>query len=405
MLDPGGGHTGRFDVGVRDGRIAAVGPALPRSATSVVDAGGRLVTPGLVDLHTHVHPGAGYWGIDPDPIAWYTGVTTWVDAGSAGAYSLDGLRRYAATRAVRIAALLNIAGPGLAARTGEGRDLECCDPGLIARVVPENRDLIRGIKVRVDAETVGPNGVEPLRRGIAAARACGLPVMAHVGPPPPGFDEVLDLLRPGDVLTHCASGLANPTGPAAAEAHSRGVLFDIGHGSGAFAFDVIERQLAGGLHPYTVSTDLHARSVYGPAFDLPTTMAKLLAVGLPLAEVVAAATVRPARVLGLDAGTLAVGAPADVAVFRVEKGEFEVVDAHRQVRRAPLRLVNEATYVGGRRLRPGWPAPPPPWIPLTGEQRAALARREHDLRAMLAAPLVGRDGLAEQFPRAPASQE
>jgi dihydroorotase len=133
-------------------------------------------------------------------------------------------------------------------------------------------------------------------------------------------------------------------------------------------------------------------------------MAKLLAVGLPLDEVVAAATVRPARALGLDAGTLAVGAPADVAVWRVEDGAYEVVDAHRQTRRAPLRLVNEGTYVDGRRLPPALPEPPPAWIPLTAAQRAALARRENDLRSLLAAPLVGADGLAEQFPR-PRSKE
>jgi dihydroorotase len=405
VLDAGGGHTGRFDVAVTGGRIAAVEPSLPRRAKTVVDCAGRLVTPGLVDLHTHVYPGAGYWGIDPDPIAWHTGVTTWVDAGSAGAYSLAGLRRYAATRRVRVHALLNIAGQGLAARTGECRDLESCDPGLIAQVAPGQRDLVRGIKVRIDAESVGPNGVEPLRRALAAAEACGLPVMVHVGTPPPTLDEVLPLLRPGDVLTHCASGLADPSGPAAVAAHERGVLFDIGHGSGAFAFDVVARQLAGGLRPHTVSTDLHARSVCGPAFDLPTTMTKLIAAGMSLADVVAAATVHPARVLGLDAGTLAVGAPADVAVFRVEEGAFEVVDAHRQARRAPLRLINEATYVGGERLGPRWPPPPPPWIPLTDGQRDALARRESDLRAMLAGPLVGLAGLAEQFPRTASPKE
>ena len=401
VLDPGGGHTGRLDVAVRDGRIAAVGPALPRDAGTVVDARGRLVTPGLVDLHTHVQPGGGYWGVDPDPIAWYSGVTTWVDAGSAGAYTLDGLRAYAAGREVGVRALLNIAGPGLAARTGEGRDLENCDAGLAAAAIRAHREFVRGVKVRIDAEAVGANGVEPLRRGLAAAAACGVPVMVHVGTAPPALAEVLDLLRPGDIVTHCASGLADPTGPAARSAHERGVLFDVGHGSGAFAFDVAERQLAAGLRPYSISTDLHARSLYGPVFDLPTTMAKLLALGLPLAEVVAAATVRPARALGLDAGTLAVGAPADVAVFRVEEGAFEVVDAHRQTRVAPLRLVNEATYAGGRRLGPLLPAPPPSWIPLTDAQRAALARREADVRALLTTPLVGVDGLAEQFPRTP----
>jgi len=177
------------------------------------------------------------------------------------------------------------------------------------------------------------------------------------------------------------------------------VLLDIGHGSGGFAFDVAEAQLAAGLRAYTISTDLHARSLHGPVFDLPTTIAKLLAVGLPLADAIDAATVHPARALGLDSGTLTVGARADLAVFRLHEGDFELVDAHRQIRRAPLRLVNEATYVGGRLLTPRLPAAPPPWIPLTDAQRAALARRDVSIRALLAEPLVGPDGLAEQFPR------
>jgi dihydroorotase len=200
-------------------------------------------------------------------------------------------------------------------------------------------------------------------------------------------------------VTHCASGIAAPIGPAVREAVERGVLLDIGHGSGGFAFDVLERQLEAGLRPYTISTDLHARSLYGPVFDLPTTMAKLLAVGLSLAEVFAAVTVHPARALGLTGGTLTIGATADLAVFEVREGDFEVTDAHRQVRRAPLRLVNDATYVGGRLLTPRLPEPVPPWIPLTHRQRAALDRRDRDIRALLGTPLVGVDGLAEQFPR------
>ncbi|OJF13550.1 amidohydrolase family protein [Couchioplanes caeruleus] len=390
------GH-GRADVAVHAGRIAAVGSGL--TGVAVHDVPGRLVTPGLVDLHTHVGPG--YWGIDPGPIAWYTGVTTWVDAGSAGAFTLAGLRRTVASLDVRVPALLNISAAGLAGRTGECRDLATCDADLAADTVRAHRDLTRGIKVRIDRETVGANGVAPLRRGLAAAEACGVPVMVHIGAAPPPLDEVLELLRPGDIVTHCASGIASPLGPAVREAYGRGVLLDIGHGSGGFAFDVAEAQLAAGLTPHSISTDLHARSVHGPAFDLPTTMAKLLAVGLPLADVIAAATERPARALGLDAGTLTPGAPADIAVFRLEEGPFEVTDAHRQVRRAPLRLVNEATYAGGRLLPPRLPAPPPPWIPLTPAQRAALARRDHDVRALLATPLVGVDGLAEQFPRQP----
>src|SRR4051794_10766752 len=362
-----------FDLAITDGRIAAVGPDLQPDARTVVDVAGRLVTPGLIDLHTHVGPG--YWGIAPDPIAWYTGVTTWVDAGSAGAYTLEGLRRVAASAEVRVPALLNVSAIGLAGRTGESRDVATCDVGLAVDTVQANRELIRGIKVRIDRETVGSNGVEPLRRGLAAAEACGIPVMVHIGAAPPPLDRVLELLRPGDIVTHCASGIAAPIGPAVREAVERGVLLDIGHGSGGFAFDVLERQLEAGLRPYTISTDLHARSLYGPVFDLPTTMAKLLAVGLSLAEVFAAVTVHPARALGLTGGTLTIGATADLAVFEVREGDFEVTDAHRQVRRAPLRLVNDATYVGGRLLTPRLPEPVPPWIPLTHRQRAALDRR------------------------------
>jgi dihydroorotase len=177
------------------------------------------------------------------------------------------------------------------------------------------------------------------------------------------------------------------------------VLFDIGHGAGGFAFDVLEAQLEAGMTPYTVSTDLHARSLYRPAFDLPTTMAKLLAVGLPLVDVIAAATLHPARALGLNAGTLDVGAPADLAVFTVETGAFKLTDTRRQTRTAPLRLVNEATYLAGHRLTPRLAAPPPPWVPLTDAQRAGLARREGQLRRLLAEPLVGPDPLADQFPR------
>jgi dihydroorotase len=389
--------TGPADLAVRDGRIAAIGPDLARDAHTVTDVTGLLITPGLVDLHTHVGPG--YWGLDPDPIAWYSGVTTWVDAGSAGAYTLDGLRRVAATADVRVPVLLNISAVGLAGRTGESRDLANCDVALAIDTVQAHRELIRGLKVRIDHDTVGENGVEPLRRGLAVGAACDIPVMVHIGTTPPALDEVLDLLRPGDIVTHCASGIAAPLGPAVHAARDRGVLLDIGHGSGAFAFDVLERQLADGLGPDTISTDLHARSVYGPVFDLPTTMTKLLAAGLPLTEVITRATAAPARALGLNAGTLDPGAPADLAVFRVEEGAFEVVDAHRAVRHAPLRLINQATYVAGRRLTPRLPAPAPPWIPLTDAQREALGRRERDIRALLTAPLVGADGLAEQFPR------
>lgn len=408
VIDVGGGHVGRLDVGVRGGRIAAVAPALPRhAAREVIDAGGKLITPGLVDLHTHVHPGATYWGIDPDSVAWYSGVTTWIDAGSAGAYAIDSLRAAISGSQVRVAALLNVSAVGLTAPDGESRELANCDVDLAAATLAANRDLIYGVKVRMDRKTVGENGLEPLRRAITVAEAAGVPVMVHIGVAPPAVDEVLRLLRPGDVVTHCASGLADgmfdgtSIAPAVAGAHAAGVLFDIGHGSGGFSFDVLEAQLKAGVTPHTISSDLHARCLYGPVFDLPTTMTKLLAVGMPLEEVVAAATVRPARALNLPGGigTLAVGARADLAVFALEEGAFELVDSHRRGRVADRRLVNEMTYVAGRALPPRLPPHPKPWIPLTVAQREALRERDRRVRELLSAPLVGVDGLAEQYPR------
>lgn len=405
VIDPDGGRDGVADVAVAGGRIAAVGADLPRAdAREIVDVTGRLVTPGLVDLHTHVFPGATYWGIDPGPAAWCSGVTTWVDAGSAGAYGLDALRAAIRGYRVRVPVLLNISAVGLTGLTGESRDLAACDVDLAITTITANRDLVYGVKARIDANTVGAHGLEPLRRAIAVARACELPVMVHVGVAPPAIAELLPLLGAGDIVTHCASGIALGRGgldPALRRAYDAGVLFDLGHGSGGFAYDVLEAQLAAGMPPHTVSTDLHARSLHGPAFDLPTTMAKLLAVGLPLGQVVAAATSAPARALGLPAGTgtLAAGAPADLAVFAVERGGFPLADAHGQLRIGPMRLRNEATYLAGRLLPPSLPAPPQPWVPLTAAQRDALARRDRAIRDLLTEPLVAPDGLAEQFPR------
>jgi dihydroorotase len=353
VIDPGGGRRGRLDVAVHDGLIAAVGEDLPRDATEIVDATGKLVTPGLVDLHTHVYAGGSYWGVDPGPVAWRTGVTTWVDAGSAGAYNFESLRDKASGYPVRVPMLLHISAVGLVAPIGESRDLSHLDVDLAIETARRHPGLIRGFKVRMDRNNVGANGVEPLRRAVEAASVCGLPVMLHIGPPPPVVGELLPLLRPGDIITHCASGLAageQSLDPAAQEAYAAGIHFDLGHGMGGFAFRVLEAQLEAGMLPHTVSTDLHTQCINGPVFDLPTTMGKLLACGLSLEQTVAAATSMPAGVLGLAAGTLAPGAVADLAVFTVQEGRFTLVDTEGAERVSPLRLHNEATYVAGKRL-------------------------------------------------------
>ncbi len=389
VVDPGGGRSGRLDVGVRAGRIEAVGHRLDRAgAAEVVDVHGKIVTPGLVDLHTHTR--GGYWGIDPDAYAWHSGVTTWVDAGSEGAYT-----RREWNHRVHSPALLNVSAIGLAAQTGESRDLMNCDVDAAIATIRAHSNLV-GVKARMDRGATGEHGLEPLRRALVIAEACDVPVMVHIGIPPPLVDEVLALLRPGDILTHCASGVAHHTATvtrAVREAYERGVVFDIGHGAGSFSFTVLDAFVEAGIVPHTVSTDLHARCVHGPVFDLPTTMAKLLAVGFDLPTVVRMATEAPAAALGLHAGTLAVGAPADIAVFNAVDEPFEVVDAHLAARVSPLRLLNVATYLGGELLLPPFLSSPP-WIPLTAAQRTALTARAAAIRELLTHPLVDADGLS-----------
>jgi dihydroorotase len=402
VIDVGGGHVGRFDIALQAGRVAEVAPRLEGRAAQTLDLTGKLVTPGLVDLHTHVFAGGGYWGIDPAPIAWRSGVTTWVDAGSCGAYNFPAFRERLSGYPVKVPVLLHVSAIGLTGQDGEARDLKNLDVSAAVATVRANREHIVGIKVRMARGTVGRNALEPLHRAIEVAAACELPLMVHIGDRPPNAEDVVPLLRPGDIITHCASGIAagpHLLAPQMREAYERGVAFDIGHGAGSFAFDVLEAQLEAGLPPHSVSTDLHSRCVHGPVFDMPTTMAKMLAVGMSLEQVVQAATAGPARLLGLDAGTLAVGSRADLAVFTLQEGRFELVDVHGNRRVSPLRLRNEATYVAGRPLAPVAPEPPPPWVALTPAQRDALSEEQRALRHLMTEPLVGPDGVAEQFPR------
>lgn len=405
VIDPATGHDAPADVAVHAGRIVDLRPQLPpEQALQVLDATGSVVTPGLVDMHTHLWHAASYWGLDPDPLAWRTGVTTWIDAGSSGAYGIAGLRRFVAEPAqVRVHALINVSGIGLIAETGEHHTLANLDVDNAAAVAARQGDFVRGVKARIDANTVGEHGLEPLRRAVTLARRLERPLMVHVGYGPPTIAEILPFLDNGDILTHCATGVAgdlvsgDKLTKATQDAHDRGVVFDLGHGSGALAFDVLEVELNAGIQPI-ISTDLHARSVHGPAFDLPTVLTKLLAVGWDLPTAIAAATVRPAQVLGLEAGTLRPGAPADIAVFDIEEGTFPVLDVHGGLRTSPLRLTNTATYLAGRLLEPRPSESPAPWIPLSSAQHQAEDTRQARTRA--ATPrLEDPEDFDEPFPR------
>lgn len=395
VVDPGGGREGRLDVAIVRDRIAAVDVDIPaEAAVRVIDATGQIVTPGLVDLHTHVFHKVTYWGIDPDPVASTTGVTSWNDAGSAGALTLPGFRDFVVRPAsARITAFLNISNIGLVGENHECANLAYVDVDLFRRLADLHRDLVVGVKVRMGTPTVGDNGLEPLRRARRAADECGLPLMVHVAFGPPEIEEILPFLREGDVLTHCFTGLtmrivddAGRLLPAAERAWDAGVVMDIGHGTGSFSFETAEAIMAAGRAPDVISTDLHQLSANGPAFDLPTTLSKFLFLGMSLRDVIEAATVRPATVLGVrdEVGTLRPGSLADVAVFRLYRGEFPLQDIAGNVRHGRELLRCTQTILGGRLLDPLPAARPAPWAqePVWPPAQQPFTEKQRELRQL-----------------------
>jgi dihydroorotase len=363
VVDPAGGLHARRDVGVVDGRIVAVEPHIPAaSARAVLDATGLLVVPGLVDLHVHVYWGVADLSVEADPTCLGRGATTVVDAGSAGANTFPGFRRWVAEASRgRVLAYLNISAMGqVDPFLGELHDLRFADPERAAAVARANPDVIVGFKVRVSEMLAGPNGLAGLDRALEAGRATGLPVMVHIGGTPYDIEEVLERLRPGDIVTHAYTGWrpggivtdAGRVVAGAREARARGVRFDVGHGAGSFTWPIAEAALADGFRPDTISSDLHRFNVAGPVHDLATTLSKFTLLGLSVDEVLAMATAAPAAALGRDAelGGLSVGAEADITLLRVEEGRFALVDSAGTRREARQRLVPAGVIRAGREV-------------------------------------------------------
>jgi dihydroorotase len=382
VIDPATGTNGPFDVAVKDGRVAAVEAGIDRSsAGEVVDASGQYVTPGLIDLHTHVYWGATYWGIEPDPVAARSGVTTWLDVGSSGAYSFPGLRRYIIERSKsRVYALLNLSSIGLIAQSWEFANIDYCDVDLAEMIVNDNRDLILGIKARIDANTTRGTGIRPLELARQLADRVELPLMVHIGAAPPMLDEICEYLRPGDILTHCFTGQSNKIMEDDGEVKKnirqlkeQGLILDIGHGTGSFSFETAEKMLAQGFLPDVISTDIHQMAIQGPMFDMPITLSKFINLGMSLYDVFACATSKAAAAMRMpELGTLAVGSNADIATWTIDEGDFTFQDIFMNVRKGSKLLVNQATFIGGERLPVVDEPPLQPWAKLPDHQRGKV---------------------------------
>lgn len=369
LLDPSQRLSGTRDIGIRHGRIEAIAAAIaPARAARVMDAGGKLVTPGLIDLHCHTFAYGSAIGIPADELVAHQCTTTVVSAGDAGANNFAAFRRLSVPNSrTRQFAFVHIAVAGLAGfPVPELLNVDYAQVDVAARAVAENADMVLGIKVRMSENVIARHGLEPLRRSIAACVASGVPakLMVHIGGVSDAalMSQILDLMRPGDVLTHCYSGAPNLAGlgtnivqdgkllPAALAAKRRGVIFDIGHGGGSFDYTIAEAAIAQGCPPDTISSDVHVFSANTPGMPyLPWVMSKLIGMGFSLSEVVSMATVAPARVIERipKLGTLQPGAPADLSLMEIVEGPVSFVDTRNNKREGKMFLRPAGTVVGG----------------------------------------------------------
>jgi dihydroorotase len=360
VIDPSQNLNRITDVAVQGERIAAVGDLLDSGSTEL-DLRGKYICPGLVDLHGHWWEGSS-WGIDPD-ICLNHGVTTAVDAGTTGFISLPAFRRMQINAAaIRVLAFVNISAIGIPTTlVGELEDIRFARPLETARVIESNRDICLGVKIRLGTMT-GSHGAEAIAKAIEAAQTAHLPLMAHITK---GADMrgIMRRLRPGDIVTHCFQGrgdgilddLQKQLLPEVTEARKRGVLFDVGHGAGAFSWDVARRAFEHFFYPDTISTDLHRFSIERWAFDMPSVMSKFLHLGMSLEDVIFKSTTAPAAAIGRadDLGTLKPGARADILVFELEEGSFPLEDTHLRMELASRRIKPVLSFREGRSHSPG----------------------------------------------------
>ena len=341
VIDPSQNIDRTAEIAFANGKVAEIGDALKRDPeTEIRDVSGQIVTPGLIDLHTHVYWGGTSLGIDAEELCRTSGVTTAIDTGSAGPGNFAGFRKHVIEPSeVRILAYLHVSfagiwGFGKNVMVGESQAIRLMAPRGAAEVADANRDLIVGIKVRLGRHASGEQGMTPFEFALQTAEEVGMPMMVHIDEPPPSYEELIARMRPGDVLTHCFRPFPNSPAtaqgtvkPAVRDARKRGVLFDVGHGKGSFSFKTARAMLANGFLPDTISSDVHQLCIDGPAFDQVTTMSKFLCMGVDLATVIKLSTENAALALQRpELGTLKPGAVGDATILTVDDGSFDYLD-------------------------------------------------------------------------------
>ena len=354
VIDPSLRVDAIRDVAITGGRIVAIEADIAGDAEEVIDATGKVVVPGLIDLHTH------YGRNEEGPLVGLAGgVTGWVDAGSAGADQMDDMAAFARSAPQSARMLINIGRAGILPG-GDTMDLSLADVDAARAAINRNRDVVVGVKARL-TRGVTADDVEVLRRAQEVARSFDLPVMIHMGQTATPMPTLLAQLKRGDIVTHMfappPNSLVDDDGqilPGVLAARRRGVWFDVANGrSGHLRWDTFDQIIQAGFWPDTISTDGNTTSVRAESvIDFPNVLSKFLNFGMTLDQVVARATVNASRIFPLfrDRGTLNVGAPADVAVLELREGTFEFVDNYGNTRSGRQRLFPSETVLGGERV-------------------------------------------------------
>ena len=356
VIDPSLRLDAVRDVAISGGRIAAVEPEIAADAAAIIDARGKIVVPGLIDIHTHAARIK-----DGPSLCLADGVTGFIDAGSQGADGIDQAVAFTRSAPQPGRVLVNIGRAGVIP-AGDTLDITRADVGAARDAIARHRDTIVGVKARLSRDVAGANDYEVLRRAREIVTPLGLPVMIHMGQTVSPLPRLMDLLRPGDIVTHMfappPNSIIDERGrvlPEVLAARRRGVWFDVGNGrTGHLRWDMVERVMQAGFWPDTLSTDWTHEGRTAQVFDLPNVMSKFLEFGMTLDQVIARATLNPSRTFDVfrDRGTLNVGAPADLAVLELREGAFEFVDNYGNKRTGPRRLFPNTTVLAGTRVTP-----------------------------------------------------